>query len=57
MDGREGVGIAGVHLDPRKKTGAERVCKIAELTIGGRQERRRWWMSTSGRGLRMMGMV
>ena len=38
MDGREGVGIAEVHLDPRRKTGAERVCTgigIAELTIGG----------------------
>ena len=38
MDGKEGVGIAEVHLDPRRKTRAERVCTgigIAELTIGG----------------------
>src|SRR5262249_11114688 len=38
MDDNEGVGIADVHLDPRRKTGAERVCTgigIAELTIGG----------------------
>lgn len=39
IDGRSGgVGIAEVHLDPRRKTRAERVCTgigIAELTIGG----------------------
>jgi N-carbamoylputrescine amidase len=38
MDGKEGVGIADVHLDPQRKTGAERVCTgigIPELTIGG----------------------
>jgi hypothetical protein len=38
MDGSEGIGIAEVHLDPRRKTGAERICTgigIAELAIGG----------------------
>ena len=38
MDDREGVGIAEVHLDPRRKTAAGRVCTgvgIADLTIGG----------------------
>ena len=38
MDGKEGVGIAEVHLDARRKTGADQVCTgigIAELTIGG----------------------
>ena len=38
MDSNEGVGIADVHLDPGRKTRADRVCTgigIAELTIGG----------------------
>jgi N-carbamoylputrescine amidase len=38
MDGKEGVGIADVHLDSWRKTSAERVCTgigIADLTIGG----------------------
>ena len=38
MDGSEGIGIAEVHLNPRRKTSAERICTgigIAELAIGG----------------------
>jgi len=38
MDGSEGIGIAEVHLDPRRKTSTERICTgigIAELAIGG----------------------
>jgi N-carbamoylputrescine amidase len=38
MDNKEGIGIADVTLDPRRKTKAASVCTgggIAELTIGG----------------------
>jgi N-carbamoylputrescine amidase len=38
MDDQEGIGIADITLDPRRKTGASQVCTgigIAELTIGG----------------------
>jgi N-carbamoylputrescine amidase len=38
MDDKEGIGIADVTLDPRRKTAASEVCTgigIAELTIGG----------------------
>jgi N-carbamoylputrescine amidase len=38
MDNKEGIGIADVTLDPRRKTSASEVCTgigIAELTIGG----------------------
>ncbi len=38
MDDKEGIGIADVALDPRRKTGASQVCTgigIAELSIGG----------------------
>jgi N-carbamoylputrescine amidase len=38
MDDKEGIGIADVTLDPRRKTGAKEVCTgigIAELTVGG----------------------
>src|SRR5262249_5698829 len=38
MNDKEGIGIADVRLDPRRKTGTREVCAgvgIAELTVGG----------------------
>lgn len=38
MDDKEGIGIADVTLDPRRKTSASQVCTgigIAELSVGG----------------------
>jgi len=38
MDGKEGIGIANVTVDPGRKTHADQVCTgvgIAELTVGG----------------------
>src|SRR5262249_10637682 len=40
MDGQEGIGIATISLDPRRKTNAASVCSgvgIAELAVGGAQ--------------------
>jgi len=40
MDDKEGVGIATISLDPRRKTGAPSICTgigIAELAVGGAQ--------------------
>jgi N-carbamoylputrescine amidase len=38
MDDKEGIGIADITLDPRRKTGVSQVCSgigIAELSVGG----------------------
>jgi N-carbamoylputrescine amidase len=40
MDDKEGIGIATISLDPRRKTAAPRICTgigIAELAVGGAQ--------------------
>src|SRR5262245_1564808 len=40
MDDKQGIGIATISLDPRRKTGTTSICTgvgIAELAVGGAQ--------------------